>query len=173
MASTGKLLLADVAFSGVKQIPSNYIRPISDRPNLSDVHISDGSIPLIDLHGLNGPDHLTVIGQIGQACQRDGFFQVKNHGIPEEMISNVLDIARQFFKLPESERLKNYSDDPTKTTRLSTSFNIKTEQVSSWRDFLRFHCHPLEDYVHEWPSNPPSFRKDVAEYCRSVRGLVL
>ena len=84
--------------------------------------------------------------------------QVKNHGIPEEMISNVLDIARQFFKLPESERLKNYSDDPTKTTRLSTSFNIKTEQFSSWRDFLRFHCHPLEDYVHEWPSNPPSFR---------------
>lgn len=76
MALTGKLLLADVAFSGVKQIPSNYIRPISDRPNLSDVHTSDGSIPLIDLHGLNGPNHLTVIGQIGQACQGDGFFQV-------------------------------------------------------------------------------------------------
>ncbi|KAL3577303.1 hypothetical protein D5086_022586 [Populus alba] len=173
MAPTAKLLLADLASSGVKQIPSNYIRPISDRPNLSDVQISDGSIPLIDLHGLNGPNHSTIIQQIGRACQRDGFFQVKNHGIPEEMISIILDIARQFFKLPESERLKNYSDDPTKTTRLSTSFNIKTEQVSSWRDFLRLHCYPLEDYVHEWPSNPPSFRKDVAEYCTSVRGLVL
>ncbi|XP_011040640.1 PREDICTED: hyoscyamine 6-dioxygenase-like [Populus euphratica] len=173
MAPTAKLLLADLASSGVKQIPSNYIRPISDRPNLSDVQISDGSIPLIDLHGLNGPNHSTIIEQIGQACQRDGFFQVKNHGIPEEMISIILNIATQFFKLPESERLKNYSDDPTKTTRLSTSFNIKTEQVSSWRDFLRLHCYPLEDYIHEWPSNPPSFRKDVAEYCTSVRGLVL
>ncbi|CAK7357499.1 unnamed protein product [Dovyalis caffra] len=173
MASTAKLLLADLASSGVKQIPSNYIRPITDRPNLSDVQISDRSIPLIDLQGLNGPNHSLIIKQVAQACQNDGFFQVKNHGIPEEMINNILNIARKFFKLPESERLKNYSDDPTKTTRLSTSFNVKTEQVSSWRDFLRLHCYPLEDYIHEWPSNPPSFRKDVGEYCISVRGLVL
>lgn len=84
--------------------------------------------------------------------------QVKNHGIPEAIISNIIRIAREFFRLPESERLKNYSDDPSKTTRLSTSFNVKTENVSNWRDFLRLHCFPLEDYVHEWPSNPPSFR---------------
>ena len=69
-----------------------------------------------------------------------------------------MNIAREFFRLPESERMKSYSDDPTKTTRLSTSFNVKTEKVSNWRDFLRLHCHPLKDYVNEWPSNPPSFR---------------
>lgn len=89
---------------------------------------------------------------------RATYSQVKNHGIPEAIISNIMRIAREFFRLPESERLKNYSDDPSKTTRLSTSFNVKTEKVSNWRDFLRFHCFPLEDYVHEWPSNPPSFR---------------
>ncbi|KAK9990035.1 hypothetical protein SO802_025020 [Lithocarpus litseifolius] len=69
--------------------------------------------------------------------------------------------------------MKSYSNDPTKTTRLSTSFNVKTEKVSNWRDFLRLHCYPLEDYVNKWPSNPPSFREDVAGYCTSVRGLVL
>ena len=84
--------------------------------------------------------------------------QVKNHGIPEEIVDNMLRIAKEFFQLPEAERLKNYSDDPSKTTRLSTSFNVKTEKVSNWRDFLRLHCHPLENYVHEWPTNPPSFR---------------
>ncbi|KAF9667077.1 hypothetical protein SADUNF_Sadunf16G0295400 [Salix dunnii] len=167
------LLLADLAASGVKIIPWSYIRPITDRPNLSDVQISHASIPLIDLHGLNGPTHSLVIKQISQACENDGFFQVKNHGIPEEMIGNIMNIARQFFKLPESERLKNYSDDPTKTTRLSTSFNVNSEKISSWRDFLRLHCYPLEDYMHEWPCNPPSFRRDVAEYCTSIRGLVL
>ena len=83
--------------------------------------------------------------------------QVKNHGIPEEIVDNMLRIAKEFFQLPEAERLKNYSDDPSKTTRLSTSFNVKTEKVSNWRDFLRLHCHPLENYVHEWPTNPPSF----------------
>lgn len=84
--------------------------------------------------------------------------QVKNHGIEESVIDGMLDMAKEFFHLPESERLKNYSDDPLKTMRLSTSFNVKTEHVSSWRDFLRLYCYPLEDYIQEWPSNPPSFR---------------
>ena len=84
--------------------------------------------------------------------------KVSNHGISEAVIDNMLDISREFFHMPESERLKNYSDDPMKTMRLSTSFNVRTENVSSWRDYLRLHCHPLEDYIQEWPTNPPSFR---------------
>ncbi|XP_058221885.1 protein DMR6-LIKE OXYGENASE 2-like [Rhododendron vialii] len=168
------LLLTDLV-SSVNHVPSNYIWPISDRPNLTEVEKSEGSnlIPVIDLQGLHGPDHSHVIAKIGLACQHHGFFQVKNHGVPETMIENVQRIAREFFRLPESERLKNYSDDPSKTTRLSTSFNVKTEKVSNWRDFLRLHCYPLQNYVHDWPTNPPSFRGEVAEYCTSVRGLTL
>ncbi|KAL5551468.1 hypothetical protein UlMin_001644, partial [Ulmus minor] len=157
MAET-KLLLADLA-SDAKYVPSKYIRPVSDRPNLTEVNTSgEASIPLIDLQGLDGPNHDEIIKQIGQACQN---------------MNNVLRIAKDFFRLPESERLKSYSDDPTKTTRLSTSFNLKTEKFSSWRDFLRLHCYPLEDYVNEWPTNPPSFGEYVAKYCTNVRGLAL
>ncbi|KAL5551474.1 hypothetical protein UlMin_001650 [Ulmus minor] len=157
MAAT-KLLLADLA-SNAKYVPSKYIWPVSDRPNLTEVNTSsDASIPLIDLHDLDGPNHDEIIKQIGQACQN---------------VNDMLMITRDFFRLPESERLKSYSDDPTKTTRLSTSFNLKTEKVSNWRDFLRLHCYPLEEYVNEWPTNPPSFREDVAKYCTNVRGLVL
>ncbi|GAY69207.1 hypothetical protein CUMW_270140 [Citrus unshiu] len=54
----------------------------------------------------------------------------------------MLSISRAFFKLLESERLKSYSDDPSKSKRLSISFNINTE------------------------------KEVVAEYCTSVRGLV-
>jgi len=86
--------------------------------------------------------------------------KIVNHGIPEEVVRKMENVSKEFFGLPESERLKNYSDDPSKTTRLSTSFNVKTEKVSNWRDFLRLHCHPLEDYILEWPSNPPSFRSN-------------
>ena len=74
-ASATKVLLTDLA-SSVNRVPSNYIRPISDRPNLSDVQSSDASIPLIDLQGLQGPSHSNIIKQIGQACQQEGFFQV-------------------------------------------------------------------------------------------------
>ncbi|BBG97726.1 2-oxoglutarate and Fe(II)-dependent oxygenase superfamily protein [Prunus dulcis] len=150
-------LLSDLA-SGVTCVPSNYVRPVHDRPSLDQVEPSDHSIPLINLHGFDGSRRHEIINQIGLACQNYGFFQVQNHAIEDAVIDNMLKVAREFFHLPESERLKCFSEDPLKTTRLSTSFNVKTEEVSSWRDYLRLHCYPLEDYMHEWPSNPPSFR---------------
>ncbi|KAL6006595.1 Protein DMR6-LIKE OXYGENASE 2 [Asimina triloba] len=156
------------------QLPPNYVRPVSDRPNLFDADLSsDVSIPLVDLDGLHGLDRDKIVQEIGLACQTDGFFQVKNHGIPEHVIEDMLHVAREFFRLPESEKLKSYSEDPLKTTRLSTSFNVNKEKVANWRDYLRLHCHPLEEFIEEWPTNPPSFRSLVGEYSTRARGLVL
>ncbi|KAH7519419.1 hypothetical protein FEM48_Zijuj08G0034100 [Ziziphus jujuba var. spinosa] len=172
MAATAKPLLSDLV-SGANHVPPNYVRPENDRPNLDEVHSFDASIPVIDLNGLHGPHRPDIINQIGLACQNYGFFQVKNHGIEEDVINKMMSVGREFFHLPESERLKSYSEDPFKTTRLCTSFNVRTEKVSSWRDYIRLHCHPLEDYMREWPSNPPSFKEDAAEYCKNVRGLAV
>ncbi|TKY64163.1 Naringenin,2-oxoglutarate 3-dioxygenase [Spatholobus suberectus] len=170
-ASKPLLLLTDLA-STVDRVPSNFIRPLADRPNLQH-HSSTASIPIIDLQGLDGSSRSQIIQDIAHASQNYGFFQIVNHGVPEEVVSKMVNVSKGFFRLPESERLKNYSDDPSKTTRLSTSFNVKTEKVANWRDYLRLHCYPLEDYIREWPANPPSFRDDVAEYSRKMRGLSL
>ncbi|KAM0003069.1 putative flavanone 3-dioxygenase [Helianthus debilis subsp. tardiflorus] len=173
MASNSKTLLVSdlVSSEKIDHVPSNYIRPVSERPNLQDVY--DDPIPLIDLNDLCGPNRSHVVDQIGLACRKYGFFQVKNHGVPESTIANMMQIAREFFKLPEQERLKTYSDDPKRTTRLSTSFNIRTEKVANWRDFLRLHCYPIQDYINEWPTNPAHFRAHVAEYSHSTRDLAL
>ncbi|KAJ0798957.1 putative flavanone 3-dioxygenase [Helianthus annuus] len=146
MATNSKTLLVSdlVSSEKIDHVPSNYIRPISERPNLQDVY--DDPIPLIDLNDLCGPNRSHVVDQI-----------VKNHGVPESTIANMMQIAREFFKLPEQERLKTYSDDPKQTTRLSTSFNIRTEKVANWRDFLRLHCYPIQDYINEWPTTQPTF----------------
>jgi len=98
---------------------------------------------------------------------------VTNHGIPAGVVEGMLRVAREFFHLPESERLKCYSDDPKKAIRLSTSFNVRTEKVSNWRDFLRLHCYPLQSFVDQWPSNPPSFRQVVGTYATEARALAL
>ncbi|MED6112427.1 Protein DMR6-LIKE OXYGENASE 1, partial [Stylosanthes scabra] len=168
----------------MKHVPSNFIRPLNDRPNLQNLHSSNynnESIPIIDLQGLDEDEdedasnnnRSQIIHNIGQACKDYGFFQIVNHGVPEDVVEKMVKVSKGFFDLPESERMKNYSDDPSKTTRLSTSFNVKTEKVANWRDFLRLHCHPLEDYIQEWPTNPPSFREDVAEYSKHMRKLSL
>lgn len=73
-----KLLVTDLAAT-VQQVPSRYVRPISDRPNFSDVRPSHAySFSVIDLHALDGPSRSDVVDQIGRACERDGFFLVIN-----------------------------------------------------------------------------------------------
>jgi len=56
-------------------LPENYVRPISDRPRLSEVSQLE-DFPLIDL---SSTDRSFLIQQIHQACARFGFFQVPNY----------------------------------------------------------------------------------------------
>ncbi|NP_001233840.2 protein DMR6-like oxygenase [Solanum lycopersicum] len=158
-----------VISSGINHstLPQSYIRPESDRPRLSEV-VDCENVPIIDL---SCGDQAQIIRQIGEACQTYGFFQVINHGVPKEVVEKMLGVAGEFFNLPVEEKLKLYSDDPSKTMRLSTSFNVKKETVHNWRDYLRLHCYPLEKYAPEWPSNPSSFREIVSRYCREIRQL--
>ncbi|KAJ0974460.1 hypothetical protein J5N97_016425 [Dioscorea zingiberensis] len=150
-----------------KSLPENYKRPESQRPKLDEV-IRDSNIPIIDL-SLSNKAH--IISQITHACQSHGFFQVVNHDIQKECLEKVVEMAKEFFRLPVEDKMELYSDDPTKKIRLSTSFNVRKETVHNWRDYLRLYCYPLEDYVPDWPSKPPLFKDVVSSYCREVRKL--
>ncbi|GLJ22871.1 hypothetical protein SUGI_0431330 [Cryptomeria japonica] len=154
------------------QIPRGYIRPKSERPKLNEVALSH-SIPMVDLSDLHGCSRQSVIDQIRRACKEDGFFQVVNHGVQEKVIKSTLDVAKEFFTMPAEYRQGLYSDDPSRPVRMSTSFNVQKEEVYNWRDYLRHHCYPLEDYINEWPSEPRTYREVVGKYCTEVRALVL
>ncbi|KAF6159650.1 hypothetical protein GIB67_034612 [Kingdonia uniflora] len=159
-----KLLSTGTRFT---TLPQNYVRSESDRPRLSEV-VNLQNIPIIDL---GCPNKTQIIKQVGDACESYGFFQVINHGVKLESMEEMLKIAHEFFHLPLEEKMKHYSDDPAKTMRLSTSFNVKKETVNNWRDYLRLHCHPIETFVDEWPSVPSSFKEVVSTYATEVRKL--
>ncbi|CAH2049056.1 unnamed protein product [Thlaspi arvense] len=135
-------------------LPESYVRPESERPKLSEVEVCE-DVPVIDM---GCGDRASIIHQIGDACRAYGFFQVLNHGVSKEGVEEMQGVAKEFFRLPVEEKMKLYSDDPSKTMRLSTSFNVRKEKVHNWRDYLRLHCYPAEKYVPEWPSNPSSFK---------------
>ncbi|XWS48662.1 hypothetical protein CRYUN_Cryun13aG0095300 [Craigia yunnanensis] len=159
-----KVLSSGIRYSN---LPESYVRPESERPRLSEVSECE-NVPVIDL---GCEDRGQIIQQISLACMYYGFFQVINHGVSKEAVEKMLKVAHDFFELPLEEKVKLYSDDPSKTMRLSTSFNVNKEKVHNWRDYLRLHCHPLHKYVPEWPSNPPSFKEIVSQYCIEVREL--
>eukprot|EP01018_Ginkgo_biloba_P012180 Gb_17232 [translate_table: standard] len=159
------------------QLPKSFIRPLSERPRLHDVAFSE-IIPLVDLKDLlsgtyNKEHHAVVIEQIRQACAHEGFFQVVNHGVSASIMQRMIEVGKEFFEMPVEDKLLFYSDDPTQLVRLSTSFNIQKENVFNWRDYLRHHCYPLEEYIHAWPSKPASYKEVAGEYCREVRKLIL
>ncbi|CAN6466273.1 unnamed protein product [Victoria cruziana] len=164
MAKEIQLLSTGIPFAS---LPESYVRPPSQRPRLSDVRPCD-EIPVIDL---STSDVTELAGLVREACESYGFFQIINHSIPQQLVEEMLLVSRQFFSLPMEEKMKLYSDDPSKKLRLSTSFNVKKETVHNWRDYLRLHCHPLENFVHEWPINPPNFKSVVGEYSRQTREL--
>ncbi|PWA42077.1 Non-heme dioxygenase N-terminal domain-containing protein [Artemisia annua] len=162
-------MAAKVISSGFRytSLPESYVRPVTDRPNLSQVSECD-DVPVIDI---GCGDRELISKQIGDACRHYGFFQVINHGVPDEIVKKMQQVGRDFFELPLEEKMKLYSEDPTKTMRLSTSFNVQKEKVHNWRDYLRLHCHPLDKYSPEWPSNPAYFKEYVGNYVTAVRDL--
>ena len=60
-------------------------------------------MPLIDLGLLNtgrASDRRTVAKELADACRELGFFYIKNHGISQEQIDGMFDLAREFHALP-------------------------------------------------------------------------
>lgn len=57
------------------------------------------SIPVIDIAPLvHGDDPGAVAESIGRACQIDGFFYIRGHGVPEELQQRLVALSEQFFE---------------------------------------------------------------------------
>ncbi|XP_042406290.1 uncharacterized protein LOC121996393 isoform X2 [Zingiber officinale] len=148
-------LLLSAASHQLGSSPELYVRPESQRPRLDEV-ISDATIPIVD------------------ACAYYEFLQAVNHGVRMESMwgtRGTMEVAQEFFRLPAEQEAKYYSDDPTKKIRFSTSLNSRKETVQNWRDYLRLHCYPLQDFTPKQPSSYSSFKEMVRVYGKEVRGL--
>ncbi|UZP36925.1 hypothetical protein NXS19_004741 [Fusarium pseudograminearum] len=80
-----------------------------------DVEVSQTAncdhIPVIDLSSLDSPDveeRQKLASLINDACTKVGFFYIKNHGIPEDMIEAVHNAAERFFNLTEAQKMRYY-----------------------------------------------------------------
>lgn len=64
-------------------------------------------IPVIDLQGIHtgAPDVLArIAGDMRRAVETIGFFYVRNHGIPEDLIDRVYQLAGEFFRAPPAAK---------------------------------------------------------------------
>ncbi|KAI3447530.1 hypothetical protein Pfo_004195 [Paulownia fortunei] len=165
--------------NGIDQVPRKYILPAAERPNVitekSDglAEISDLNLPVIDFAELQGPERPRILKSLACACENYGFFQLVNHGIPDEIINNMVNVSKRFFELPFAERQNYMSADMSSPVRYGTSFNQTNDGVFCWRDFLKLVCHPLQDVLPHWPSSPMDFRELAVTYAKETKFLFL
>ena len=45
-----------------------------------------------------------VAAEIGRACRDVGFFYVRNHGVPEDLLAGIFDCSQTFFAVPDADK---------------------------------------------------------------------
>ncbi|KAL9235922.1 hypothetical protein vseg_010644 [Gypsophila vaccaria] len=162
--------------NGIKEVPRKYILRVPDRPNTEkEAHPDRMNIrlPVLDFAELQGPNRSQVLNALRDACEQYGFFQVVNHGIPNNIVNNMISLCKSFFELPFEERAKYMSQDMRAPARYGTSFNQKKDGVFCWRDFLKVVCHPLPNGHCHWPTSPGDLREQATAYSKETRNLFL
>ncbi|TKY74230.1 1-aminocyclopropane-1-carboxylate oxidase 5 [Spatholobus suberectus] len=122
------------------------------------------AVPVIDFSKLNGEERAKTMAQIANGCEEWGFFQLINHGIPEELLERVKKVSSEFYKLEREETFKNSTSVKILSDLVEKKSSEKLEHVD-WEDVITL----LDD--NEWPERTPGFRETMAEYRSELKKL--
>ncbi|KAF3632519.1 putative flavonol synthase/flavanone 3-hydroxylase-like [Capsicum annuum] len=138
---------------GLTSVPKRYVLPPSLRP---DGTLSNTCLPIVDLtllrHPLLRPQ---IIQQVRLACKELGFFQVVNHGIPESVMKDALDVATEFFALTNEEKMHLMS--PNVHDPVREKMGNYTKAVQKLQEEL------MEVIFESLELNPTYLHEDIAE----------
>ncbi|KAG0454105.1 hypothetical protein HPP92_025409 [Vanilla planifolia] len=151
-----------------------FIRDEDERPKVAYNEFSN-AIPVISLAGIDeegeGGTRVEILRRVVAACEEWGIFQVVDHGIHAELITEMARLAREFFALPPEEKLR-YDMSGGKKDGFLISSHLKGEVVENWREFVTYCLYPIEarDYS-RWPEKPAGWRTVVEEYSTRLMDL--
>lgn len=120
-----------------------------DSPPICDPE--NNNVPMIDLDDkINAPE------VIGRACKTWGVFQVKNHGIPMNLLHHIESAGNNLFSLPMHQKLRAArSPDGVSgygVARISSFFPKRM-----WSEGFTIVGSPLEHARQLWPQNYYNF----------------
>ncbi|KAG0448026.1 hypothetical protein HPP92_028032, partial [Vanilla planifolia] len=155
-----------------------FVWPEEDKPT-PDTH-EELHVPLIDLGGFNSDQPevaAEVVRQVGVACAEHGFFQVVNHGVPYELVSEAQRCMESFFSMPlcEKERAKR---KPGESCGYASSFTGRFSSKLPWKETLSFSFSPFSSIVLDYfigalGEEFRQFGQVYQEYCEAMSGLSL
>jgi isopenicillin N synthase-like dioxygenase len=119
-------------------------------------HFKQLEIPVIDIAGLRepgSPGKDEVVRQLGEACREVGFFYIKNHEIPQDLIQQTFAMAEAFFSQPLEKKLECSME------RYSKCFRGYSPVLSELADGKRNSYELMEFSVDFHPDTPEALAK--------------
>lgn len=150
--------------AGLAKIPRIFIHeqnkiinnhhPIGNSPSCDG---SSFSTPVISLKGIVGGEEdatqrRQVIDQVRHACEKWGFFQVVDHGVPVHVLGEMIDGIRRFHEQDQVVKEEIYSRDYAKKVYYNTNFDLYQAPAANWRDTLSCVMAPRAPDLGELPS---------------------
>ncbi|KAK3043439.1 hypothetical protein RJ639_002018 [Escallonia herrerae] len=125
--------------AGLAKVPRIFIHDYLEPEENSGSKYSQISIPVIDFKGIDEDAGLRaeVIDKIKDSCEKWGFFQIVNHGIPASVMDEMTEGVRRFYEQDTEVKKQYYSRDVTKKLAYFSNFALYQEPPADWRDTVK------------------------------------
>ncbi|MCU1763174.1 isopenicillin N synthase family oxygenase [Pseudomonas sp. 14P_8.1_Bac3] len=136
-------------------------------------------IPVIDIGPLlSGENPALVASQIGEACEKIGFFYIKNHGVGQQLIDSMYTLSKRFFKLEFEQKntLNIVNSGPTLRGYIPMyAENVDPANTRDFKECFDYGAHYDEVSPffgpNQMPHELPEFEKVANEYHGAVLNL--
>ncbi|KAL0368414.1 UNVERIFIED_CONTAM: 1-aminocyclopropane-1-carboxylate oxidase [Sesamum calycinum] len=121
---------------GTTTVPRIFFSPPDEFDNAVDASTHGVSIPVLDLDGIDKDPgrRRDVVHSVRQASETWGFFQVVNHGVPVNVLDEMLEGVRQFYEQDTEVKKKWYTRDGSETVVYNSNFDLYSAASANWRD---------------------------------------
>ncbi|KAF8044203.1 LOW QUALITY PROTEIN: hypothetical protein BT93_A2247 [Corymbia citriodora subsp. variegata] len=162
-----KMGVKGLSDSGITSIPEFFVHPPHALSDLKLISKTAGSLPVIDLAGLESADHRRVIiDQVKEAARTWGFFQVVNHGVPSP--SSMKRFVPAFHDQPRDVKAKYYKREEGRGVMYASNNDLYRAEAASWHDSLQAWMGPEPLPPEELPE---VCRREVAAWDGHARGV--
>ncbi|KAI4372752.1 hypothetical protein MLD38_010948 [Melastoma candidum] len=140
----------------------------------SERMLEDLAIPTVDVSPFivigEDEDHLArksaAIETISRASSEYGFFQIVNHGIPTELLTEALELSEKFFGCPGEEKRKS---SPGMGAPLPAGYSKQPDHSPDKNEYLL--VFPPGSNFNIYPENPPRLREVIERVFDHLVGL--
>jgi len=161
---------------------------MSDTQQINQSTSNKDRIPLLDFAEFDqSPEsQADFLAQLRFAAREIGFFYLKNHGVNEQLLRDVQQISREFFALPDNEKLKVEMVNSPHFRGYNRAASELTRGQPDWREQFDLGAErpalPIDDNTpawvrlqgpNQWPEALPELRPTLLEWQQQMTAMSL